>query len=719
MNGPASAAPGFVPVDLAREPDFALGALQVRPSLRRVICNGREEAVQPRVMRVLVALGRAGGEVVSREELVETCWDGVVVGDDSITHSIAKVRQLADCGGAQAFEIETIPRVGYRLRKAAEATADIAAPKPSRGFSRPPRTYAAIASGVFLLAVLAFAGWEFMRPGSGAGEPSIAVLPFENLSSDKNAGYLAAGVQDEILTRLAKIGSLKVISRTSADQFANRPANIRQIAQELGVANVLEGNVQKSGNNIRINVQLIGATTDEHLWAEDYDRKAGDLFSVESEVAGAIATALAAKITPREKAEIAARPTDNARAYDLYLRGLVFAHKDDDAGVQRAIQLFRQSVAADPKFALAWARLAGIEAHLHFGDDLATVRRGAAHAALAKALALNPDLVDVQAAKGIYLYYGEMNYPAAELELKRVLARWPNNADALDALALVLRREGKWKESTDAFIKLVALDPLVSSHRTLLAENLMAAHNFAAALQVVDDALKIWPDNAWALATKAAVYQYTGQLDLAGAALDNVHPGADNTDVLATIWEQFWLKRQFGNCAAYFKGSLDHDPNVGADMTAFFRIAVAECLRLAGDAKGARDNSSRALELILATLKAHPNDMDSLELLPTVYLGLGDPGTAMASANHAREIFRASNDLMEVGSVDGARMEVMAATGDRGAAIAELARLMKLPFGPTPALLRLDPQFDRLRGDPRFEALAHGADAKSNSDSYR
>ncbi|HEY2447142.1 MAG TPA: winged helix-turn-helix domain-containing protein [Rhizomicrobium sp.] len=714
MNRPNEIRTVFVSVDLAREADFALGALQVSPSLRRVICNGREEAVQPRVMQVLVALARARGEVVSREELIETCWDGMVVGDDSITHSIAKVRQLAEFGGAQAFDIETIPRVGYRLRAAARAAADIAAPKTLPGFSRPPWIYAAVASGMVLLAVLAFAGREYMRAGPGAREPSIAVLPFKNLSSDKNAGYLAAGVQDEILTRLAKIGSLKVISRTSTDQFASRSANIRQIAKELDVANVLEGSVQKSGNNIRINVQLIRATTDEHLWAEDYDRKAGNLFSVESEVAGAIATALAAKITPGERVEIAARPTGNPRAYDLYLRGLVFAHKYDNASLQTAIKLFQQAVAADPRFAVAWARLARMQAFTHEGDDLASVRRGAAHAALAKALELNPDLAEVQAAKGFYLYYGEMNLPAAERELERVHARWPNNADALEALALVLHRQGKWKESTNAFVKLVGLDPLVPSHRISLAGNLWATHDFAGALRALDDALEIWPDDGRILAMKAGVYQSIGRLDLAGAALENVHPAPDDIDVFDVIQEQFWLKRQFGSCAAYFKGTLDQDPNAGADTTAFLRVAAAECLRLAGDADGARENYSKALKIMLGALKAHPNDMDFLVLLPIVYSGLGDSRMAMASANHAIEILRASGNAFGVMNANDARLQVMAASGDRGAAIAELSRMMKLPGGPPPALVRLDPEFDRLRGDSRFEALAHSDGVRAN-----
>src|SRR5205085_1486283 len=364
-----------------------------------------KDQLEPRVMQVLVALARAGGAVVSRDELIERCWEGRIVGEASINRCISKLRELSESSGPRSFTIETIPRVGYRLMSASEpaATDKESATAPSTALPARPRSrrafwLVAVGTALLLVAAFAFFGLRLLpltpRPPTvslAARQPSIAVLPFKNLSSDKDAGYLAAGVQDEILTRLAKIGSLKVISRTSADQFAGSSANILEIARRLGVANILEGNVQKSGKKIRFNVQLIRAATDSHLWAEDYDRTMDDVFSVERDVAGAIATVLAVKMTAGERKEIAARPTADPQAYNIYLRALVFAHKNDDESLRMATQLFQQAVNADPKFALAWAWLARIQAYVHFGDNLDLVRRGAAHAALSRAIELAPD----------------------------------------------------------------------------------------------------------------------------------------------------------------------------------------------------------------------------------------------------------------------------------------------------------------------------------------
>jgi TolB-like protein/DNA-binding winged helix-turn-helix (wHTH) protein/Tfp pilus assembly protein PilF len=714
MNDAAHPESGADPIRLSDEPDFVLASLVVRPSLREVRFGDRAEQLEPRVMQVLVALAGASGSVVSRDDLIQRCWEGRIVGEAAINRCIWKLRELAESDGGTSFRIETIPRVGYRLMPAHAAPSAASIPEvarePAVGTTR--ATVVPLALAAFGLLAAALLGYRLWSPqiaphptSQVASQPSIAVLPFKNLSSDKDAGYLAAGVQDEILTRLAKIGSLKVISRTSADQYAYKPGNLPEIARRLGVANILEGSVQKSGNTVRINVQLIRAAGDDHLWAEDYDRKLDDVFVVESEVADAIAKALAAKVTPGERKEIAERPTTNPRAYDLYLRGLVFARKIDVASLQAAAQLFTDATRVDPKFALAWAWLARMQAFLHFGDDLPTVRRGDAHAALARAIALRPDLPEAQVANGFYLYYGERDYPAALRELERIHAKWPNNAEALEALALIQRRLGHWKDSTDNFAKLVVLDPLVAFHRIGLAEGLARLHDFKGAVRVLDDALKIWPDNTLVLAIEASVYQEMGRLDQAGVLLKSLYSAPNDESVVWPKVQQFWLQRQYGDGADFIRGLIAQDRNAPDSASAVLHSLLGQFLGIAGDTKGAGDNYSIALVDILRDLKNHPDNMDSLKLLPTIYAGLGNFDLALHAADRAVELLRSSGDMLEITDAQSNRARILARRGDRGTAIAELARLLNQPGEMTPAILRYDPDFDALRGDPRFQRL--------------
>ncbi|HLY06544.1 MAG TPA: tetratricopeptide repeat protein [Rhizomicrobium sp.] len=723
MNRPLTAPGRQGPIQLSDESDFAVGNLLVSPSLREVSWKGQKEQLEPRIMQVLVALVNAAGAVVSRDELIRRCWDGRIVGEAAINRCIARLREVAEAA-ERSFRIETIPRVGYRLLSARPAV------RVDRGILPSPSAQAAIGDlkrsrrgRVFLLAAIAaaailgstIAAYEIrlrsepqrIASTPSADQASIAVLPFRNLSSDKDAGYFAAGIQDEILTRLAKIGSLKVISRTSTDQFASSTADIPTIARKLGVANVLEGNVQKSGGNIRVNVQLIRAANDHHIWAEDYDRKMDSVFWVESDIAGTIATVLAAKVSPGERKEIAQKPTTNPRAYDLYLHALVFAHKNDGTSLHTAVQLLEQAVQADPKFALAWARLARMQAYTHFGDNLAAVRSGEAHAALARALSLQPGLAETQAAKGFYLYYGEMNYPAAQRELQQVHAKWPNNVDALEALALVERRLGRWNESSDNLIKLISLDPLVPAHRINLATNLELQHHLERALSVLDDALKVWPDHSWLLSAKAQTYQQMGRLDLAEAALKNVHPAPDDSNVYFVVMEQYWLRRQYEQGAGYFRGLLalsQGQENPDSDLVTL-RVVIGELLRMKGDGPAARANYTWALENLLSQLRTQPGNVDLLEPLADVYAGLGDYRMALRCADRTIEMLRSMKDEFAGAFAADNRALIMARFANPGTAINELAVRLKLPGQITPAILRLDPDLDRLRGDPRFETL--------------
>jgi TolB-like protein/Tfp pilus assembly protein PilF len=580
--------------------------------------------------------------------------------------------------------------------------------------------------GLVLVATLAeFVVPQVQRSASSGGtastaaqEASIAVLPFENLSSDKDAGYFAAGVQDEILTRLTKIGALKVVSRTSSAHFASKPDNLPEIAKELGVANIVEGSVQKAADAVHINVQLIRASTDDHLWAESYDRKLDNIFGVEGEVATAIAEALNAKITGKEKQAITVKLTDSPAAYDAYLRGLALNGTGEEADWRSAQQYFEQAVQVDPSFATAWALLAEDHAHLFFsGGDASEARRAAARAALDTAVRLRPDLAEVQLAQSFYQYWVERDYVGAAHRFEQLHAKWPNNADIVAAIGYIARRLGRWDESKKYLLQAIALNPLALQIRESAIDLLLVTRDFPAALRMSDDALNIWPDNLSLIADKAGVYQSMGELDQADALLDKVQPRPENSNMVTTIVAQAVFRHRYAAAINLIQGLLQLDrtgeeegstlSGTSRPTTSYLNVNLGDVQRLSGDEPGAKSNYLTGRDTLLTELNKQPNNASTYANLAWVYCGLGDREIAMKYAERAVSLIPISKDALDGADYELVLARVESRFGDRDRAIPALARLLKLPGYLTPAILRFDPEFDKLRGNPRFEALLH------------
>src|SRR6266446_5201722 len=359
-------------------------------------------------------------------------------------------------------------------------------------------------------------------------EKSIAVLPFENRSEDKANAYFADGIQDEILTRLSKIADLKVISRTSTQQYKSAPENLSEIARQLGVAHILEGSVQKNGDAVRVNVQLIKAANDSHLWADTFDRKLTDIFSVETEVAKAIADQLQAKLTGQEEQVIAAKPTDNPEAYDAYLRGLAYSVKtaNSPTNASAAQKYLREAVRLDPRFAGSWALLSFVDARGYRTVTLqpTVALREEARQAAETALTLQPNLGEAIIAKGNYHYACLKDYDTAVRYFEQARKVMPNSSRIPESLAYVSRRQGKWDQAQAYFKEAERLDPRNVTVLTSRAATYVVLRRFGEAVRLLDQVLDITPDDMDTLTGKAAIAQAEGDVPRASALLAPLHP---------------------------------------------------------------------------------------------------------------------------------------------------------------------------------------------------
>jgi TolB-like protein/Tfp pilus assembly protein PilF len=577
-----------------------------------------------------------------------------------------------------------------------------------------------------LLLVIAVFAYQRFGPGkkglvtmpSAIPEKSIAVLPFENRSEDKANTYFADGIQDEILTRLSKIADLKVISRTSTQHYKSAPENLPEIGRQLGVAHILEGSVQKSGDAVRVNVQLIKAANDSHLWADTYDRKLTDIFSVESEVAKAIADQLRAKLTGQEEQVIAAKPTENVEAYDIYLRGLAYSLKPlNTANSLGAQKYFREAVRLDPKFALSWALLSIADARGYITQALqpTVALREEARQAAETALTLQPNLGDAILAKGQYHYACLKEYDTAVRYFEQARQFLPNSSRIPESLAFVARRRGQWDQSESYFNEAERLDPrnvyLLSQH----AISYYSLRRFPEALRKLDQILNITPDDVDTIATKAAIAQAQGDLPRASALLAPLRPAADLNQALETQVYQAILERRPAQIIPRLKEILaEPDPALGY-LNGELRFWLGRAQEAAGDHAAAQQSWRTARSELEPFLKEQPENCPLIGDLALINMALDDKGAALALSERAIAIMSIEKDVFFGPRWLEILARVAARTGEPDRAIATLQKLLSIPGNGalaeniplTPALLRLDPMFDPLRNDPRFEKLAH------------
>jgi eukaryotic-like serine/threonine-protein kinase len=582
---------------------------------------------------------------------------------------------------------------------------------------RPKRGVLVTLMAAFLAAVAVVCVFFFRAPARLANEKSIAVLPFENLSEDKSNAYFADGIQDEILTRLAKIADLKVISRTSTQRYKKTHQNLSEIAKQLGVANLLEGSVQKTNDQVRVNVQLIRAANDSHLWAETFDRRLVDIFSVESEVAKAIADQLRAKLTGQEEEDIAARPTNNPQAYDAYLRGLAYTLKtgNSPANTLGAQKYLKEAVRLDPKFALAWALLSYVDAlgYLTLNPQPTEALRDETGQTAETALALQPNLGEAILAKGYYYYACLKDYDAAVRYFEQARQFLPNSSQIPESLAYVARRRGQWEQSESYFNEAERLDPRNASLLTQHAQSYMLTRRFPEALRKFDQVLDIIPDDVDTLAQQAGIAQAQGDLMRAGALLAPLNPTADDTGALEIQVYQAILERRPAEMISRLEEILANpDPALGYN-NGELRFWLGWAQDVGGDHVAAQASWRQARRELEPFLKEQPDNYVLIGDLALVNMGLGDKAAALALSEQAMKVIPLEKDAVDGPVPIEVFARVAAQMGEPDRAIAALQKLLSIPSEGalasrvplTPALLRLDPMFDPLRNDQRFQKL--------------
>ena len=562
-------------------------------------------------------------------------------------------------------------------------------------------------------AMISIAAGFFLLPRAVAHkvDKSIAVLPFQSLSDDQENAYFADGIQDDVLTNLSKLSDLKVISRTSVMQYRGQARNIREIGKALGVSNILEGSVRRSGNKVRVNVQLIDANTDEHLWANDYDRDVTDVFAIQSDLAQSIAEALQAKLSPGEKSEMTRKPTENGEAYLAFVQAhdLSCAFEDFDK-LKQGEQLFERAIELDPNFALALARYSQLESWIVHTFDPTPARRGKARSLAERALQLQPDLPEAHLALGISYYYGDNDYDAALKEFEIAQRGLPNESEIYLYIGSIQRRQGKWAESTASMEKAVNLNPKDAWSLQNLTFNYQMLRDYQKANETIDRALALNPTGLEPLEVKSKLaIAENGDFSVAEKAFDVVKsvPMSKEQKLKTTgsRIDVFLLERKYREALEMAERIPDDDlkaflPHL---WSKYFYIGFAR--KGLHDEAGARAAFLKAKAVAEEQVKRTPDAEESHIQLAKALAFLDERDAAVAEAQRASELRPESKDAFGGPEVMESVAQVYAILGEKDRAIEVLDGLLSRPSGMTVQTLKINPIWDPLRNDPRFQTL--------------
>ncbi|HEY2614237.1 MAG TPA: tetratricopeptide repeat protein [Chthoniobacterales bacterium] len=656
-----------------------------------------EELKRRKVYRVAVAYGVVAWLVIQISATVFPAWE---LPSWSLRLVIVAVLTGFPIALILAWAFDVTP-------SGIERTSKVETQAPAANSRRRRNVILLALTGVVISLVVGF----LVMPRASARkiEKSIAVLPFENLSDDKENAYFADGIQDDILTSLSKIGDLKVISRTSVMPYRGHASNVREIGKALGASAILEGSVRRSEKRVRVNVQLINAETDEHIWAQDYDRDLTDVFAIQSDLAHEIASALQAKLSPTEKALMDRKPTQNTDAYLLYVQAHdLFTLPDKrTTDLYKAEELFQRAIQLDPNFALAYAQLSTLESWLVHSVDPSPARRQKARTAADAALRLQPDLPEAHLGLGYSYYYGDRDYEKALAEFAIAQRGLPNDAEVYVALAAIERRQGKWKESTANFEKAASLSPKDATVLENLGINYEATRNFEAADKIFDEGIAAAPHsfNLRGLKAKLAL-DWKGDFSVGEKMLAKVPPGMDPDGIVSMgRMSILILQRKFPEALEILQRlpmETLHDEGGGAIPKTFLE-GTLYCLM--GEKSKGREALERARVALEKSIQDTPDDANHHAILGDVFAELGRKEEAIREGKRAVELLPEAMDAFDGPTMTITLAQIYAWTGESDLALQLIEHSLTTPAGITVPILKLDPVWDPIRNDPRFQLL--------------